>query len=361
MVATDKSRLKAARRRRKASVQSRAVWSAAGLPPQVKAAIVRSDRRSTRRGVMGGLVALVLTATAAALLTVTADSKEASPVLAALKSGQRLFAGEAPPQVAERRAQDASEALKVAAAKAATAETIKPAAEKPATTDIAVAPTAKPAEPIRSAAAAPPAAPAPTVKPADWPELPVAAVEPKPVITAPAAPAPVAAVAPEAVPPVPEARATEPRAKLAARAPVGEPVGETALTKAPVERPPVDKASCVREVEIAAKSIIISFDVRSAVISPVQLEQLKRFAAFLSACPQAKVEIAGHTDLKGQQEGNFQLSWDRAESVLKALKTHGLDPNRFTVVGYGPRRPLSQSTDATNYNPVDRRVELFVR
>jgi outer membrane protein OmpA-like peptidoglycan-associated protein len=118
---------------------------------------------------------------------------------------------------------------------------------------------------------------------------------------------------------------------------------------------------CRRDVEIAAGAIIVSFEVNSAEISPVQLEQLKRFSGVLRTCPDVKLEVAGHTDLKGQQERNFGLSWARAEAVIKVLRSHGLTGMDFTPFGYGPRQPLSQNADTSNYSPVDRRVELIVR
>jgi OmpA-OmpF porin, OOP family len=114
-------------------------------------------------------------------------------------------------------------------------------------------------------------------------------------------------------------------------------------------------------VEIAASALIIAFEVNSAEISPVQLEQLKRFSGILRTCPEVKLEVAGHTDLKGQQERNFGLSWTRAEAVIKVLRSHGLTAMELIPFGYGPRRPLSQNTDSETYSPIDRRVELFVR
>jgi outer membrane protein OmpA-like peptidoglycan-associated protein len=143
----------------------------------------------------------------------------------------------------------------------------------------------------------------------------------------------------------------------------GAPAG---AAPAPSGSVPVDAKDalmrkCQRDVEVAAGTLIIAFEVNSAVISPLQAEQLKRFSGLLRLCPDVKIEVAGHTDLKGQQERNYGLSWQRAEAVISLLKSHGVAAEIFTPVGYGPRRPLSQSADTGSYNPVDRRVELIVR
>lgn len=116
---------------------------------------------------------------------------------------------------------------------------------------------------------------------------------------------------------------------------------------------------CLGAVEAAAQAIIIPFDTGSADISPVHTEQLKRFANILQGCPEAMIEVSGHTDAKGALENNFSLSWRRAEAVISAFKSLGLENARFTAVGYGTRSPISRTTGTEN--PIDRRVELKLR
>jgi len=116
---------------------------------------------------------------------------------------------------------------------------------------------------------------------------------------------------------------------------------------------------CLAAVDAATQAVLVSFDTGSTVVSPVQVEQLKRVAALIKNCPAAQVEVAGHTDSKGALESNFSLSWRRAEAVIAVFQGAGVDPSRFTAVGFGTRRPLSQT--AEQQNPIDRRVELKLR
>ncbi|MBX9926971.1 MAG: OmpA family protein [Hyphomicrobiaceae bacterium] len=119
------------------------------------------------------------------------------------------------------------------------------------------------------------------------------------------------------------------------------------------------KANCLAAIEAATQTMLISFDSGSVAISPVQLEQLKRLGALLKSCPDAKLEVAGHTDSKGVAESNFSLSWRRAEAVIEVFQSVGVDVQRFTAVGYGTRRPLSRT--AEQQNPIDRRVDMSLR
>jgi len=116
---------------------------------------------------------------------------------------------------------------------------------------------------------------------------------------------------------------------------------------------------CLAAVDAATQAVLVSFDTGSIVVSPVQVEQLKRVATLIKNCPAAQVEVAGHTDSKGALESNFSLSWRRAEAVIAVFQGVGVDPSRFTAVGFGTRRPLSQTAD--QQNPIDRRVELRLR
>lgn len=125
----------------------------------------------------------------------------------------------------------------------------------------------------------------------------------------------------------------------------------------PIARPA--RKDCLGAVEAAAQAVIVPFDTGSADISPVHTEQLKRFAKILEGCPEAMIEVSGHTDAKGALENNFSLSWRRAEAVISAFTSLGLENARFTAVGYGTRSPISRTTETEN--PIDRRVELKLR
>jgi outer membrane protein OmpA-like peptidoglycan-associated protein len=73
-----------------------------------------------------------------------------------------------------------------------------------------------------------------------------------------------------------------------------------------------------------------------------------------------KIEVQGHTDSKGSDEYNLNLSNRRANSVKDYLViNHGLTPDRLLARGYGESRPVaSNDTDAGRAK--NRRVEFVV-
>jgi OOP family OmpA-OmpF porin len=55
-----------------------------------------------------------------------------------------------------------------------------------------------------------------------------------------------------------------------------------------------------------------------------------------------RIEIIGHTDSKGTDERNLEISRNRAEEMLSLLISQGLSPEMFTLKGVGAREPLKE-------------------
>lgn len=71
------------------------------------------------------------------------------------------------------------------------------------------------------------------------------------------------------------------------------------------------------------------------------------------------MEIGGHTDDRGSDTHNQQLSMARAQAVLAFLVEAGVEAARLKAVGYGKSRPKSKgTTDADRQK--NRRVEFTV-
>lgn len=85
-----------------------------------------------------------------------------------------------------------------------------------------------------------------------------------------------------------------------------------------------------------------------------------RLAAIAATCPEARIEIAGHTDASGNAAKNVALSEDRAAALEAALIVKGVDAGRLTAKGYGAARPVAgNDTDANKAR--NRRIEVIVR
>ena len=87
---------------------------------------------------------------------------------------------------------------------------------------------------------------------------------------------------------------------------------------------------------------------------------LDNVAAVLNSHPNiAKVVVEGHTDDRGNDAYNKDLSQRRAEAVVKFLVDKGVDPARLEAVGWGEEKPID--TNRTNRGrSANRRVVLIV-
>ena len=54
-----------------------------------------------------------------------------------------------------------------------------------------------------------------------------------------------------------------------------------------------------------------------------------------------QIQIAGHTDSRGQADANLEVSRKRAEAARQYLIDHAIPEDRVTAVGYGNRRPVA--------------------
>ena len=127
----------------------------------------------------------------------------------------------------------------------------------------------------------------------------------------------------------------------------------------PVAAPVMAEPDCVTPLAASAAALTISFGSGSADLAPDQLAGLTRLVSAITACPTARVMIAGHSDASGADYDNLLLSWQRAEAVAAAVA--GLTPatDQYETIGYGSREPLL-GADGSPLIEASRRVELRV-
>ena len=78
------------------------------------------------------------------------------------------------------------------------------------------------------------------------------------------------------------------------------------------------------------------------------------------ACPEASIEIEGHTDAEGTPERNAALSERRAQAVVSYLTSSGIPADRLKAIGYGAARPVAPN-DTPGNRAKNRRIEFTVR
>ena len=83
----------------------------------------------------------------------------------------------------------------------------------------------------------------------------------------------------------------------------------------------------------------IFYDFDKATLRPESKEALDEIVVMLEDNPNVSIEMGAHTDRKGSEEYNINLSERRAKSVVDYLVEKGINPERLTWVGYGKTRP----------------------
>ena len=68
--------------------------------------------------------------------------------------------------------------------------------------------------------------------------------------------------------------------------------------------------------------------------------ELDRLVKLLNDNPNITIELSAHTDMKGTDEFNNELSQKRAQSCCDYLIAHGIENERLTPVGYGKTKPV---------------------
>ncbi|MCH5221760.1 MAG: OmpA family protein [Muribaculaceae bacterium] len=83
----------------------------------------------------------------------------------------------------------------------------------------------------------------------------------------------------------------------------------------------------------------IFYDFDRATLRPESKDALDEMAQILRDNPNVTIEMASHTDRKGSEEYNINLSSRRARSVIDYLISVGISPERLQSQGYGKSRP----------------------
>ncbi len=83
----------------------------------------------------------------------------------------------------------------------------------------------------------------------------------------------------------------------------------------------------------------IFYDFDKATLRPESKTALDEMAQMLRDNPNVTIEMASHTDRKGSDEYNLDLSHRRAQSVIDYLIAAGISPDRLQPQGYGESRP----------------------
>jgi len=71
-------------------------------------------------------------------------------------------------------------------------------------------------------------------------------------------------------------------------------------------------------------------------------QELDNIARLLQKDPYMEIEVASHTDVRGSESYNLQLSQKRADKVVQYLQNKGIAGNRIRAIGYGSKRLINE-------------------
>jgi outer membrane protein OmpA-like peptidoglycan-associated protein len=113
------------------------------------------------------------------------------------------------------------------------------------------------------------------------------------------------------------------------------------------------------EVGLTVRLKNIYFDFDKTTLKKESFVELNKVVDFLKQNPTVEIEISGHTDSKGSDDYNLNLSQGRSQSVVDYIVSQGIDSFRLTAHGYGETKPIdTNDSDAGRAN--NRRVEFTV-
>jgi outer membrane protein OmpA-like peptidoglycan-associated protein len=122
-----------------------------------------------------------------------------------------------------------------------------------------------------------------------------------------------------------------------------------------------EAASVSREGNLLAVTFKgdVTFDTNSTVLRPGLQSEINRVAGVLNQYPNTLVRVEGHTDNKGTDAYNMDLSNRRALAVKNLLVQRGIADSRIEAVAYGETLPVA-TNDTEAGRQRNRRVEIKI-
>lgn len=109
----------------------------------------------------------------------------------------------------------------------------------------------------------------------------------------------------------------------------------------------------------------IYYDLGKSTLRPEAFPQLNELAKIMYDNPQIIVELSSHTDCRGNNQSNMELSQKRANTIVNYIKSKiPLKKERMEAKGYGELQPVNSCVDGVDcteeLHQQNRRTELTV-
>ena len=104
----------------------------------------------------------------------------------------------------------------------------------------------------------------------------------------------------------------------------------------------------------------IFYDLDKADIRPDAALELDKLVQTLNDNPKITIELSSHTDVRGKDAYNLDLSDRRAKSAVAYIISKGIDASRVTARGYGETRLVVKDAKTEEQHQRNRRTEFKV-
>ena len=119
-----------------------------------------------------------------------------------------------------------------------------------------------------------------------------------------------------------------------------------------------EAGTCQNKIDDYLHTERVSFKTGKADLSPSSYPLLGMLASVARNC-NTRIEIAGHTDSRGDAAVNLKLSQRRADAVRRYLVQSGVNLDWVKAIGYGETQPIADNTTEAGRR-ANRRIELRV-
>jgi outer membrane protein OmpA-like peptidoglycan-associated protein len=117
-------------------------------------------------------------------------------------------------------------------------------------------------------------------------------------------------------------------------------------------------------IGVVKKLIGIHFSPNSDIVLPECEVILRRLAYMMRLNPSIKIEVASHTDSRGEDEYNLQLTQKQANSLKEFLIEQGIAEDRIKARGFGESQLINQCQNdikcTSSEHVQNRRVEYVI-
>jgi OOP family OmpA-OmpF porin len=116
---------------------------------------------------------------------------------------------------------------------------------------------------------------------------------------------------------------------------------------------------CQQQFNKLLKYQKIKFDIGKSTLKPESDVLIRELVNISALCPQANLEIIGHTDSLGNNEANKKLSLERSKAVVSKLFQEGVLLKRMHASGRGESEPIANNSTKEG-RAKNRRIEFKV-